>query len=47
MSLIKFLSPFYNRRKDGWGGSDKGRFRFLAETSHRSAKPCRMICPCS
>lgn len=27
----EFLSPFFNRRKDGWGGSDENRFRFLRE----------------
>jgi 2,4-dienoyl-CoA reductase-like NADH-dependent reductase (Old Yellow Enzyme family) len=27
----QFLSPFFNRRTDGWGGSDENRFRFLRE----------------
>lgn len=27
----QFLSPFFNKRKDNWGGSDKNRFRFLKE----------------
>jgi 2,4-dienoyl-CoA reductase-like NADH-dependent reductase (Old Yellow Enzyme family) len=27
----QFLSPFFNHRKDGWGGSDANRFRFLKE----------------
>lgn len=27
----QFLSPFFNRRKDRWGGSDENRFRFLEE----------------
>lgn len=27
----EFLSPFFNRRTDGWGGSDENRFRFLKE----------------
>lgn len=27
----QFLSPFFNRRTDGWGGSDENRFRFLKE----------------
>jgi 2,4-dienoyl-CoA reductase-like NADH-dependent reductase (Old Yellow Enzyme family) len=25
----QFLSPFFNRRKDSWGGSDENRFRFV------------------
>jgi len=29
--INEFLSPFFNRRKDSWGGSDTGRFRFLKE----------------
>jgi len=29
--LNQFLSPFHNRREDGWGGSDEKRFRFLRE----------------
>lgn len=29
--LNEFLSPFYNRRKDRWGGSEENRFRFLRE----------------
>lgn len=27
----QFLSPFFNVRDDGWGGSDENRFRFLRE----------------
>lgn len=27
----QFLSPFFNHRLDGWGGSDENRFRFLEE----------------
>lgn len=27
----QFLSPFFNRRKDDWGGSDESRFLFLKE----------------
>lgn len=27
----EFLSPFFNKRTDGWGGSEEKRFRFLAE----------------
>jgi 2,4-dienoyl-CoA reductase-like NADH-dependent reductase (Old Yellow Enzyme family) len=29
--LSAFLSPLTNRRRDGWGGSPDGRFRFLRE----------------
>ncbi len=29
--ISSFLSPVTNRRKDAWGGSIKGRFRFLEE----------------
>ena len=27
----QFLSPFFNKRSDAWGGSDENRFRFLKE----------------
>ncbi len=27
----QFLSPFFNRRDDEWGGSDENRFRFLKQ----------------
>ncbi|MCB2185489.1 MAG: NADH:flavin oxidoreductase [Deltaproteobacteria bacterium] len=27
----QFLSPFFNRRRDAWGGNDANRFRFLRE----------------
>ena len=27
----QFLSPFFNKRKDSWGGSDENRFKFLKE----------------
>ena len=29
--LNQFLSPFFNLRKDQWGGSDENRFRFLKD----------------
>jgi 2,4-dienoyl-CoA reductase-like NADH-dependent reductase (Old Yellow Enzyme family) len=29
--VSKFISPFYNRRTDEWGGTDEKRFRFLKE----------------
>jgi 2,4-dienoyl-CoA reductase-like NADH-dependent reductase (Old Yellow Enzyme family) len=29
----QFLSPFFNKRSDSWGGSDEKRFRFLKEVT--------------
>ncbi|MEW6531205.1 MAG: NADH:flavin oxidoreductase [Thermodesulfobacteriota bacterium] len=29
--INQFLSPFFNRRNDAWGGSSENRFRFLKE----------------
>jgi 2,4-dienoyl-CoA reductase-like NADH-dependent reductase (Old Yellow Enzyme family) len=29
--INEFLSPFFNMRKDKWGGSEENRFRFLEE----------------
>ena len=39
--INEFLSPFFNRRTDAWGGSDENRFRFLEEVlgAVRSAIP--------
>lgn len=31
----EFLSPFFNKRKDRWGGSDENRLRFPAEIIRR------------
>ncbi|HEA66069.1 MAG TPA: NADH:flavin oxidoreductase [Desulfobacterales bacterium] len=36
--ISEFLSPFFNRRKDSWGGSDENRFRFLKEVFQESRK---------
>jgi 2,4-dienoyl-CoA reductase-like NADH-dependent reductase (Old Yellow Enzyme family) len=33
--VSQFLSPFFNVRRDRWGGSDENRFRFLAEVYRR------------
>ncbi|MFX1364973.1 MAG: NADH:flavin oxidoreductase [Promethearchaeota archaeon] len=29
--INQFLSPFYNRRKDKWGGTDENRFKYTKE----------------
>lgn len=34
----QFLSPFFNKRGDAWGGSDENRFRFLKEVFQRIRK---------
>lgn len=36
--INQFLSPFYNRRKDEWGGSDENRFRYFKEIIQRIKK---------
>ncbi|MFZ2632720.1 MAG: NADH:flavin oxidoreductase [Desulfosalsimonadaceae bacterium] len=33
--ISEFLSPFFNRRRDKWGGSDENRFRFLGDIVSR------------
>jgi 2,4-dienoyl-CoA reductase-like NADH-dependent reductase (Old Yellow Enzyme family) len=33
--LNEFLSPFFNRRRDAWGGSDENRFRFISQIASR------------
>ncbi|WP_432666748.1 NADH:flavin oxidoreductase [Wukongibacter baidiensis] len=38
--LNKFLSPFYNRRSDEYGGSIENRSRFLVEIREAIAKKC-------
>ncbi len=42
--INEFLSPYYNRREDSWGGSEENRFRMLKEIVEgiRSAVPSRM-----
>jgi len=39
-----FLSPFFNKRKDTWGGSDENRFRFLKEVVLETKKMFQMTC---
>jgi len=36
--ISEFLSPFLNRRKDKWGGSDENRFRFVKEVFRETRK---------
>lgn len=36
--INQFISPFFNRRKDDWSGSDENRFRFLKEILLESKK---------
>jgi 2,4-dienoyl-CoA reductase-like NADH-dependent reductase (Old Yellow Enzyme family) len=36
--INEFLSPFFNRRKDSWGGSDENKFRFIKEIISRIKK---------
>jgi len=36
--INQFLSPFYNRRQDDWGGSDENRFRYLKEIILKTKK---------
>ncbi|MFC1859463.1 NADH:flavin oxidoreductase [Thermodesulfobacteriota bacterium] len=43
--ISQFISPFFNHRKDAWGGSDENRFRFLKEVilETRKALPEGML----
>jgi 2,4-dienoyl-CoA reductase-like NADH-dependent reductase (Old Yellow Enzyme family) len=34
----QFLSPFFNKRKDSWGGSNEDQFRFLKEVLLQTKK---------
>ncbi|MBC2716325.1 MAG: NADH:flavin oxidoreductase [Desulfobacteraceae bacterium] len=34
--ICEFLSPFFNKRKDKWGGSDENRFRLIKEVIKRT-----------
>jgi 2,4-dienoyl-CoA reductase-like NADH-dependent reductase (Old Yellow Enzyme family) len=43
--ISQFLSPFYNRRDDGWGGSDENRFRFLREVYLRVRQEMPEVMP--
>ncbi|MFW9938807.1 MAG: NADH:flavin oxidoreductase [Candidatus Thorarchaeota archaeon] len=36
--INQFVSPFYNRRQDDWGGSDEKRFRYLNEIVTKTKK---------
>jgi 2,4-dienoyl-CoA reductase-like NADH-dependent reductase (Old Yellow Enzyme family) len=36
--INQFLSPFYNQRKDQWGGSEENQFRYLKELVVRIKK---------
>jgi 2,4-dienoyl-CoA reductase-like NADH-dependent reductase (Old Yellow Enzyme family) len=36
--ISEFLSPFFNRREDAWGGSDENRFRFVKEVFQQTKK---------
>ncbi|MFW9818656.1 MAG: NADH:flavin oxidoreductase, partial [Candidatus Thorarchaeota archaeon] len=43
--INQFLSPFYNRRKDQWGGSEENRFRYLKELILKIKKVLPMDMP--
>jgi len=34
--INQFLSPFFNHRTDGWGGSEENRFRFIKEVIQKT-----------
>jgi len=36
--INQFLSPFFNKREDYWGGSDEKRFRFIKEIAQEIRK---------
>jgi 2,4-dienoyl-CoA reductase-like NADH-dependent reductase (Old Yellow Enzyme family) len=36
--LSEFLSPFYNRRQDQWGGNTENRYRIVGEIIHQARK---------
>ncbi len=36
--MNQFLSPFYNRRQDDWGGTDEKRFRYLKEIINKTKR---------
>ena len=41
--INQFLSPFFNRRQDKWGGSSENRFRFLKQVIQAIQKKYQMI----
>ena len=45
--INEFLSPFFNRRTDEWGGSDENRFRFVREVFRKITNSMLMRKTCS